>query len=37
MAEYRGMPVVKAMAEKFKEQIAELKEKGINAELIKFT
>lgn len=33
MAEYRGMPVVKAMAEKFKEQIAELKEKGINPKL----
>lgn len=29
MAEYRGMPVVKAMAEKFKEQVAGLKEKGI--------
>lgn len=29
MAEYRGMPVVKAMTEKFKEQVAGLKEKGI--------
>lgn len=29
MAECRGMPVVKAMAEKFKEQVAGLKEKGI--------
>ena len=34
MAEYRGMPVVKAMAEKFKEQIAGLKEKGINPKLV---
>lgn len=33
MAEYRGMPVVKAMAEKFKQQVAELKERGINTKL----
>lgn len=33
MTEYRGMPVVKAMAEEFRARVAELKEKGVYPKL----